>query len=421
MSVKMRTAASLGCVALVAGIAACSSGSSNAGSAGASSAGTSSAGTSSAGLFNIAGTLALTGPIGPSGVAILAGMRAEVAILNKSGGILGHQISLNIKDDGSVEQQSVAAMRSVLADPGSVDAIFAETSGSLTAADLAVSGPTKILTVTTSIGTPTDTNQDTFGLSPTSDAQSQAVLDAIPVAYKGLTKIGLLNNNSISGAALGAYVQQHAAASGFTIVGTEAVNLDASDFSPQLQKLRADGAQVLIINTTCGSQMGVLGQNLQNLDWKVPVMGSTSVGGCDLSTLVPSSVQPQIKWAGVASATRIGGTLNAQQTAFINEIKATGGSLTSMFASQIGADAVLTIKYAFDKAGSINQAKAVAALGNMASDPASANLGWENYIKQGPRLSASTHNTAAVNPALYFALNEIGQFIDGTYPGTAMG
>jgi hypothetical protein len=78
---------------------------------------------------------------------------------------------------------------------------------------------------------------------------------------------------------------------------------------------------------------------------------------------------------------------------------------------------VTGLKYAFDKAGKIDQAAAVQAMEGMKNDPSAASLPWRFFPGQGPKFSAKVHDSSNIDPSIQFALDVIGEPVDGTYAG----
>ena len=404
------------CVLAVVVASACSSSSGTGAGSGTSTSSGTGAGASSgaSGPFVIAGVLPLTGAFGAVGTTLLAGMNGQAALLNKQGGILGRQIQINIKDSASDTQQAVSAMRDVLSDPSGVDAVVAEATGSLNAAVMPIVAPTKIISVTSSVAPCTSSTCFSFGT--TSKDTAAASLQAIKSLH--LTKVGIIGGTDASGQSEAQELTALASKYGLSVVGTELFDPNGKDYTAQLQKLRAAGAQVLTGNLK-GTPIGVLGNGLANIGWAdVKVVGDVGWGSSPLSTLIPKSVQPQVMWAGALGATRIDGKLTASQQQFIQAIKDTHSQLLSLTSSGVGADMVTGLKYAFDKAGKIDQAAAVQAMEGMKNDPSAASLPWRFFVGQGPRYSASVHDSSNIDLATMFALDVISNPVEGTYEGT---
>jgi branched-chain amino acid transport system substrate-binding protein len=372
--------------------------------------------------FTIAGVLPLTGPFGPISAPLLQGMKAEAKLLNDKGGILGKQIVFDIKDSAGDPQQSVSAMRELLADPARIDAVLAELTGSLNSAVLPVVQQSKIVSVTAGsqavVGGDPKNRPYNFSFVTSPDDQVAATVEAVK-ATSGVTKVGIIVPSDDSGKRIAQNMESQLTAAGVTLVGTEYLDPKSKDYSAQLQKLRAEGAEILTGDLK-GTAIGVFAQGLQNLAWKVPVMGDLGWGSSPINELVPEGVRSQIQWVGAASVTRVGGSLTSEQQTFIQAIKDTGGDLTSLTSSAAGADMVLAMKYAFEKAGTIDQAAAVKALEGMKDDPASAKLAWRFFGGQGPRFSADAHDSSNIDPEIMFAVNQVGEPVDGTYAGKAL-
>jgi ABC-type branched-subunit amino acid transport system substrate-binding protein len=346
-------------------------------------------------------------------------------IANADGGILGRKITINIEDSAGIPQQSLSAMRQVLANPSSVNAVIAELTTDLNSAVLPVVQPTKIISLTT--GTPAAAGGDptsrpyNFAFVNTAADQEMATISAIQKTNPGVKKLGIVVQANTTGTAQAAQFQKFAEAAGMSVVGTEYLDTSGNDYTAQLQKLRSAGAQ-LITGDLIGTPIAVFAQGLENLAWKVPVMGDLGWGTtAPMNTLIPPAVQSQISWAGSAGTTRFDNKLSAGQQQFIQAIKATGGDLSSLSTSAAGADMITALQYAFDKAGSLNEAAAVKAMEDMQNDPAAAKLPWRFFVGQGPKFSATAHDTSNINPNIMFAINKVGVPIDGTYEGIPLG
>lgn len=380
------------------------------------------AGGSGAGTFTIAGVLPLTGAFGPISAPLLQGMKAEAKLLNDKGGILGRQVVFDIRDSAGDPQQSVSAMRELLADPGRINGVLAELTGSLNSAVLPVVQQTKIVSVTAGsqavIGGDPKNRPYNFSFTTSPDDQVAATVQAIK-ATPGIAKVGVVAPSDDSGKRIGAAMQQQLTAAGLTVIGVEYLDPKSKDYAAQLQKLRAAGTE-LITGDLKGTAIGVFAQGLQNLAWKVPVIGDLGWGSSPVNDLVPAAVRSQIQWVGAASTTRVGGGLSAEQKTFIQAIKDTGGDLSSLTSSAAGADMVVAMKYAFEKAGSMDQAAAVKAMESMKDDPAAAKIAWRFFVGQGPRFASDAHDSSNIDPAIMFAVNQVGEPVDGTYAGSKL-
>jgi ABC-type branched-subunit amino acid transport system substrate-binding protein len=374
------------------------------------------------GDLNIVGVLPLTGELGPIGVAEKAGMEAEAYELNQGGGILGRKVVLNIQDSAGDPQQAVSAMRSLLANPSQVDAVVSEATASLNAAVLPIVTASGKLSVTTASGTNTGSptlHPRDFSFGEPAKLVSYASIMAL--RQLGYTKIGLVGQGDNASNATLAYLAEEAPKYGMQIVGTEELDPSGTDYTAQLQKLRSAGAQVLA-GQVDGTAIGVEMQGVENLNWtSAKVLGDIGWAASPIYSLVPQPVQGQVIVTDIAAGTRIDGKLSPVQKDFIKAMNATGGSFDSLTTSAAGADEILGIKYAFDKAGTTNGAAAAKAMEGMSTDPAAKSYPWVFYAGQSPDFSVSTHDSSNINPSKFFTLVKVAEPVDGTYEGTYLG
>jgi ABC-type branched-subunit amino acid transport system substrate-binding protein len=377
---------------------------------------------SSQGDLNIVGVLPLTGELGPIGVAEKAGMEAEIYELNQSGGILGRKVVLNIQDSAGDPQQAVSAMRSLLANPSQVDAVVSEATASLNSAVLPIVTDSGKLSVTTASGTSTGSptlHPRDFSFGEPAKLVSYASITAL--RQLGYTKIGLVGEGDNASTATLAYLTEEAPKYGMQIVGTEDLDPSSTDDTAELQKLRSAGAQV-IAGQVDGTAIGVETQGIENLNWtSAKILGDIGWAASPLYSLIPQAVQGQVVVTDIAAGTRIDGKLSPVQTAFIKAMNATGGSFDSLTTSAAGADEILGIKYAFDKAGTTNGAAAAKAMEGMSTDPAAKNYPWVFYAGQSPDFSASDHDSSNINPSKFFTLVTVAKPVDGSYAGAYLG
>jgi len=197
----------------------------------------------------------LTGPIAAAGSYQKAGVEIGRDKINAEGGILGRPVRLFIEDGANDPAQSVSAAEKLVT-RDKVDAMIAAWGSSPT---LAVSA-----SVTKKYGIPhvVDTassvkvtllegkrpNPWLFRISPTSRMEAEGV-EKYLVSQMGFTKVAFLsvNNDWGRGAAeeFGKVVKRAAG----SVVATEIINADATDFLTQLTKIKAADANSIIVTT----------------------------------------------------------------------------------------------------------------------------------------------------------------------------
>jgi branched-chain amino acid transport system substrate-binding protein len=371
------------------------------------------------GEFKIAVVLPLTGQFGPVGTDIQTGYQAGAADVNKHGGILGREVKLVIRDSASNAQQAVSAMRDLLADP-TINAAVPEVFAGPNAAVLPLLEERKLISVSNgSFPDAGDPTKHPFNFQFTVTAAQQTAAALQIVTETGKKKLGVIGFTDANGQANAKLFADTAPSKGLQVVGTELFDATAKDYTPQLQKLRDAGAEV-IVGQASGAPIGVIAQGLADLGWDVPVVGNPSWAASPLNDLVPAPAKPQIHFAQVLAGGRTGDSLSAQQAAFVQEIQDSGGKVGSLSVNSAGADAITGLAYAFNKAGSLDEAAAVKAMEGMAADPTAPTLNWQFFAGQSPKFTAQAHNPSGIDVSKAFLNCAIGPTVSGTYPCKAL-
>ena len=363
--------------------------------------------------FLIGAVQPLTGAIGPVGLDILHATEAEDNILNAKGGIDGHKIKVISADDGSNVQRGISATQQMISQnklnlfiPDAVNAQsqlpFAKDVLSFSNCSQAVCG---------------DGSQYPLAFTTNPPASVQ-VPPLIAYAKKnGWTKVGVLAQDTSDGQFFASQVQKLAGPAGLKLVGTEYFDPTATNITSEIQKLRADGTQA-IIGWTVGTTVGVAATGLQDLGWKVPLIGPPAIFTAPVQTLVPASVQKQVTCICYLVGTRPGATLSPITAPLAAAMKQYG-TIYSLLVAGLAADGVALAAYGYTKAGSLNAqaaAKALDSIGADANYPAS-----ELYVfrNTNPDYSATVHSpaNAKLNTG-FFGVSHPSAVLDGTYIGT---
>jgi len=223
----------------------------------------------------------LTGPNAAAGTYQIVGVEMARDKLNAEGGILKRPIKLFVEDGANDPAQSVSAAEKLVT-RDKVDAMIAAWGSSPT---LAVSA-----SVTKKYGIPhiVDTassgkvtklegkrpNPWLFRISPTSQMEAEGVEKYL--VKMGFTKVAFMavNNDWGRGAAqeFGTVVKK----TGGTVVTTEIINADATDFLTQLTKIKSSDADSIIV-TTDQAQISLILKQYKQLGMSQKIM--TTGGG----------------------------------------------------------------------------------------------------------------------------------------------
>ena len=205
----------------------------------------------------------LTGPIAATGKYMVAGVEIGRDKINAEGGILGRPVQLFIEDGANDPTQSVSASEKLVTRE-KIDMLLAAWGSSPT---LAVSA-----SVTKKYGVPhvVDTSSSVkvtmqdgkrpnpwlFRISPTSKMEAEG-LEKHLVSKMGFTKVAFIAVNNDWGRGAAQEFSTVVTRAGGSVVTTEIVNADATDFLTQLTKIKNSDANAMIV-TSDQSQISLI-------------------------------------------------------------------------------------------------------------------------------------------------------------------
>lgn len=381
--------------------------------------GASGSGNSSSAPFVVGAVLPISGAYSAVGVAEEPALKAIAAYYNKKGGVLGHKIVLHIVNDGSSLQQAISATRS-LASHYQMNLFIPDTISAQTLATL----PLVPNAISVSVCASDDCGNPAkfplaFDMNPPPDALFQAT--ARYIAEKGYKRVGMLADDTTSGHSFDTVTTQYLQKLGVTVVAHEFATPGTTDVSVQLSKLKSDGVDA-VAAWVSGIGLDTATRSFQAIGWNVPIVLPNGFNyPQSVSTLVPASVAPQVTCVCDAVSVRSGSQLPSYLQNLLGIMKGYA-SVTSLQLTALTLDEFTIVRYAYQKAGSLDAQKAAAALNQIASDGSlAANGGLFAYHGVNPGFTSSSH-FPAVTPLLnsFFGIATVGSAIDGTYPGTVM-
>jgi branched-chain amino acid transport system substrate-binding protein len=194
-------------------------------------------------------TQPLTGAFAASGNYVAQGAKIAEEELNKAGGVLGKKLQLIIEDNKSNPTEAVATAEKLI-NSDKVPVLLGAWSSTLTLAVMPKLEEYKVpmLVETSSSGKITTSgNPYVFRISPTSEMEAKAFIPLFKTM--GIKKADFLATNNDFG--LGASKEFSAAArqNGVEVGVMETMDPKATDFSAQLAKIKASGADTLFVTT----------------------------------------------------------------------------------------------------------------------------------------------------------------------------
>jgi branched-chain amino acid transport system substrate-binding protein len=204
---------------------------------------------SRAGTVKIGVVATTSGPFALGGNENLAGMKVAAAWLNRSGGILGQKVVLDIADDAGDPTQAVTVTRRLLSD--GVNALTGSVSSTDAAPMVTAAKDTVPLTVTMGSGTSIAAlNYSNVVQMNCSSPQKETPIINYIGNLPGLTKVAMLLQNNEFGKSVLANYQAAWKDHGPQIVYTGLFQSDATDFSSMVAAAKASGAQGLYVAGT---------------------------------------------------------------------------------------------------------------------------------------------------------------------------
>jgi len=216
--------------------------------------------------------------------------KAGVELVNESGGIDGREVVLEVVDDQADPTVAVTKLREAIA-KDKPDLVLNSGPSTVADATLPILKQNNILSF--NIG-PTESSADpeAFPLNFDLSASAQNQLDAFPAYFeeKGYAKVGILHGSSSYGEVYGAAAEETFKAAGVDVVANEEYDVAALDMTAQLEAIRSQGPDALVLDAY-GAPLGYVLKGVEKLGWDIPIIGNTSVAATGLiSTEPPSGV-----------------------------------------------------------------------------------------------------------------------------------
>jgi ABC-type branched-subunit amino acid transport system substrate-binding protein len=220
--------------------------------------------------------LPMTGPPALLGVAHNLGVKAAVAEVNAAGGINGRKLRLISEDDGYVPTRTVQGVRKLI----NSDKIFAFTSISGTAQSEAAmpiikqSGIPSIAPITTYEGLykPAIKNVFAVGYDMSNAVEELAAMMAERYPNK---KWAIISQDDEYGENVRSGFERAAKAKKLNVVSTQIYKKGQTDFSSEILKVKAAGAEALLAGGVLGENVA-MAKELERVGHKIP-MGVTYV------------------------------------------------------------------------------------------------------------------------------------------------
>jgi branched-chain amino acid transport system substrate-binding protein len=339
--------------------AACSSSSKSSSSSSAASGSSSSsagAATSSSQPFHLAMVVGVTGALAGPTKGMIIGVKAAAAVLNKSGGINGRQVVVDVLNDESDPTTAVSVLAARLASGPRPDAVWAGSSGSDSLSLVPILTRDKLIGIGQA-GADELNNPKLypyyFSTAPTATSYSTSAANAM-LAH-GYKRVAIIATSDATGQSVATDFQKAFTAGGGVISGTQLFDPTALDVRAQLESLKATNPDALFIRGY-GAPAGHVIDGLSAIAWNIPSYGDVAVGASNLPSLVTpnelTNVEIQLNNVDVQQPTP-----SAAYTTFYNAVSSLTTVDQAVDAYSFGYDALMQLANACKVAQSTDTVK----------------------------------------------------------------
>lgn len=274
-------------------VAACSSSGNSGGSTGGSTksgaAGSKASGSGDGKPVQIMVSAAISAPgtLGANSNMAVHSVKAAVSVLNKAGGIMGHQVNVTVVDDQGDPTAAVTKLQQQINSGHKPLAWLNSGPSNLSAAALPVLNQNKILSF--NVGPTADSSNPSkfplnFDLSPSSP--NYAIAFCPYAKLQGYTKVGILYTDDAYGDVLGPAIKDACVKGGSTVTGISKFDPASLDMTPQVQKIKSGNPQVVML-VGYGAEVGYVLKGFTRIGWSVPILGDVAVAATDIVNTNP--------------------------------------------------------------------------------------------------------------------------------------
>ena len=218
---------------------------------------------SAADPIKIGAIFGVTGPAAYLGAPEEKTVRMLVDDINKSGGLLGRQVQLIIKDSGASSEKAISFAKQLIDEEGVVAIIGPTTSGeSMAIKDICDKAGMPLISCASSEAIVNPASKYVFK-TPQKD---NFIVEWIygTMNKMGISKIGVIAANTGFGNGGKAQLEKYAAKYGITIAIAEVYDSNATDLTALLTKVNAAGVQA-VVNWSIEPAQAIVAKNMKQL------------------------------------------------------------------------------------------------------------------------------------------------------------
>ncbi len=322
-----------------------------------------------------------------------------------------------IRDDGSNPGRGVLAAKELIGDQH-VDFLYSGVISGIALATLPYTTEQKMFTISNgsapALGDPAKFPYG-FQLSDISSKRVAPVAEAL--RKLGGHKVGIMTSTNPPNFALGEGLIPVLPKYGMEVAGRVTFTDDVKDLTPQLQKMKDAGADIIAFDGIGREGIRMVMTGLHTLGWNAKVVTEPAVLSGDLVGLIPTEVAGQFFSVNSMAGSRLGAQANPRMQDFVTKLKRLG-PVENVAWSALAHDAMFLVKWTFETAqkrfGNTNPDSLKATLETVgkADFPANYSLVFGN-----PGYTPENHTTENADYSHFWALIHVSPLVDGTYEG----
>jgi branched-chain amino acid transport system substrate-binding protein len=332
-------------------------------------------------------------------------MKAAASVINKQGGILGHEVEFKIFDDQGNASTAVNIVQGQIAS-SPPNAFYEGTSSTEALAMVPLTTSAKIFSFEQAAAANLDDpTKYPYNFSTSANTVPGYVALGQYLEAHHLTKVGILT----SADAFGESENANAVAE-FSKLGiqykTVSYSVSSVNLTPQLEQLQAYNPDALYF-VAFGPSAGYIVEDLHTIGWHVTTIGSPAVAATDLSKLVPAADLQGVDVEAFKVETWVAPSKRPSNLAtMINALKAQGPISIPLYVYSFTYDGLQLIALAAKQANSISPAKLSYALEHL-RQPSS-----PPYVSFAKEYYTPTEHSITASPSDFTFLPE-GPLVDG--------
>jgi branched-chain amino acid transport system substrate-binding protein len=398
MKARWVTAVSL---AAVVALAASACGSSSSGSTGAQS--------GAAQKFVILDVSALSGPLAVIGDPEVQATKAAVNYLNSRGGLSGHKIVLDVKDDQGDASTAVSVVQQALSSGTKPNLVLPGVTSNETVALLPLLARNNLLSIaTTGSAEITDTAKYPLSFGATFQPQDGPDAEAAYLAKQGYKTVGVMSADDAYGTSWFSFISSALKAQKLKEVAVS-YNPTALDLSPEMTKLDSYHPDVILVEGFGAPIGAIFAARVKLGNYSIPLVADNTISAGDPWTTVgnPAAFKNSVEEAYAVQQYRPPASQRPAVQTLLTWVKKLGPVRAALSLYAGSWDVLQTAKAAVAQAGSLDPAKLASAIEHLSASDAA----WTQNGGAAPGYTATVH--FAVSTPQNYVFIKPGPLTDG--------